>query len=349
MTISINKYLWILIIFLGVLYALLPILTPFLVAALLAYLGDSLVARLEKRQCPRAIAVVLIFLAAFIMLGGILVFLLPLMEQQVSLFIEKLPEMVSWAKEVVLPWLEHRLERFSELDMTKLLGLAQAELANVSGGLMMSVVGSLGSSGAAVFTSLANMVLIPVVTFYLLMDWKKVLTGLRESIPRRMEMKTLEVVRSIDAVLMAFFKGQLMVMLALAVLYSLGLSLIGLEFALLIGLVAGLVSFVPYLGFVIGLFLACLASVFQLHDASGFLLIVVVFAVVQTLEGVVLTPVLVGDKIGLHPLAVIFAVMAGGHLFAFTGVLLALPVTAVLWVLLANAVRRYKQSELYQS
>ncbi len=348
MIISTNKYFWVSIALLGVLYALLPILAPFLIAALLAYLGDSLVARLERRQCPRAIAVALIFLVAFIMLGGVLVFLLPLIELQVSLFIEKLPGMISWAKGIVLPWLEHRLERFSQLDMVKLLELAQAELANVSGGLMMGVVGSLGSSGAALFASLANMVLIPVVTFYLLMDWHKLITGLRENIPRRMEKKALEVVRRIDAVLMAFFKGQLMVMLALAVLYSLGLSLVGLEFALLIGLIAGVVSFVPYLGFVIGLFLACLASVFQLHDTSAFLLIVVVFAVIQTLEGVVLTPLLVGDKIGLHPLAVIFAVMAGGHLFAFTGVLLALPVTAVLWVLLANAVKRYKQSELYQ-
>ncbi len=349
MTISTNKYFWILIVVMGVLYALLPIITPFLIAALLAYLGDSLVVRLEKRDCPRAAAVALVFFVAFITLGGLLVFLLPLIEQQVSTFIENVPGMIKWLNEMVLPWLEHHLERFSQLDMAKFLELVQAELTNVSGGLVMSVVGSLGTSGGALFTSLANMVLIPVVSFYLLMDWHKVLTGLRESIPRRMEMKALEMVRRIDAVLMAFFKGQLMVMLALAVLYSIGLSLVGLEFALLIGLIAGLVSFVPYLGFVIGLFLASVASVFQLHDASGLLLIAMVFAVVQTLEGVVLTPVLVGDKIGLHPLAVIFAVMAGGHLFSFTGVLLALPVTAVLWVLLANAIRQYKQSELYQS
>jgi len=137
------------------------------------------------------------------------------------------------------------------------------------------------------------------------------------------------------------------VMLSLAIAYYIGLSLAGLEFALLISLLLGLVSFVPYLGLIIGLVLACSASVFQLHDTSGLMAILLVFAVVQVLESVVLTPILVGDKIGLHPVAVIFAVMAGGQLFGFTGVLLALPVAAVLLVLLRHINDQYKNSELY--
>jgi predicted PurR-regulated permease PerM len=203
------------------------------------------------------------------------------------------------------------------------------------------------SSGMALLSALANMLLIPVVTFYFLRDWDVMVSKIHEAVPRKAEKKTKLIAVEVDTVLGAFFKGQVLVMLCLAVIYCVGLSVAGLEFALLIGLIAGVVSFVPYLGLIIGLTLACLASIFQLHDASGLLAVLIVFGVAQILESVVLTPILVGDKIGLHPVAVIFAVMAGGQLFGFTGILLALPVAAVLLVLFRHIDGQYKNSELY--
>jgi len=206
----------------------------------------------------------------------------------------------------------------------------------------------MSASSMAFISALANLVLIPVVTFYLLRDWDLMISKIHDAIPRRVEQKTSQIAQEVNVVLGAFFKGQILVMLCLAVLYFIGLSLVGLEFALLIAIIAGLVSFVPYLGLIIGLVLACSASLLQLHDASGIMLVLLVFTSVQVLESVVLTPILVGDKIGLHPVAVIFAVMAGGQLFGFTGILLALPIAAVLLVLLNHMNDRYKSSQLYK-
>jgi predicted PurR-regulated permease PerM len=199
----------------------------------------------------------------------------------------------------------------------------------------------------ALLSGLANLLLIPVVTFYLLRDWDVMTASIHHAFPRKVEKKAALIGQEVDVVLGAFFKGQVLVMISLAIIYSVGLSWVGLEFALLIGLIAGIVSFVPYLGLIMGLLLACTASVFQLHDASGLIAVFAVFAAAQVLESVVLTPILVGDKIGLHPVAVIFSVMAGGQLFGFTGVLLALPVAAVLLVLLRHLNEQYKNSELY--
>ena len=195
---------------------------------------------------------------------------------------------------------------------------------------------------------LANLVLIPVVTFYLLRDWDVLVARIHDLLPRYYEAKITEIARESDAVLGEFLRGQLTVMFALGVIYAVGLSLLGLDFGMLIGMLAGIVSFVPYLGVIVGIGLAGVAAMVQFQDLPHVLGVFAVFGVGQLLEGFVLTPKLVGDKIGLHPVAVIFAVMAGGQLFGVVGVLLALPVAAVLVVLLRHAHRRYTSSELYQ-
>jgi predicted PurR-regulated permease PerM len=196
---------------------------------------------------------------------------------------------------------------------------------------------------------LANLVLIPVVTFYLLRDWHIVIERVHELLPRRSEPHIVRLASEADTMLGAFLRGQLSVMTALAVVYSLGLWIVGLDLALLIGLIAGLVSFVPYLGFITGIALAGIAAYLQFQELLPLVWVALVFGIGQMLEGMLLTPWLVGDKIGLHPVAVIFAIMAGGQLFGFVGVLLALPVAAVLMVILREARRRYIDSTLYAS
>lgn len=341
-----SKYFLIFIAFIGLVYMLSPILMPFLSAALLAYLGDPLADWLESRKWQRSWAVSLVFAVIFTGLTMVLIILVPLIEQQIASLIEKVPAIIHWAKETALPWLQLRLGGLGKVDADKLQQTLQENIGG-AGSIAASVLGSISSSGMAFLSGLANMVLIPVVTFYLLRDWDVMLGNIQDSFPRRMESKLTTISKEVNVVLGAFFKGQILVMISLSIIYYAGLSLVGLEFALLIALLTGLVSFVPYLGLIIGLVLACGASVFQLHDASGIVPILLVFGVAQVLESVVLTPILVGDKIGLHPVAVIFAVMAGGQLFGFTGILLALPVAAVLLVLLRHANDQYKESELY--
>ena len=196
---------------------------------------------------------------------------------------------------------------------------------------------------------IANLVLIPLVTFYLLRDWQVLMNRLAELVPRQAAPVVFRMARDCDRVLGAFLRGQLSVMLALAVVYTLGLWLVGLDLALLIGAIAGLVSFVPYLGFIIGIFAAGIAAIVQFQDVTHLIPVVAVFGVGQLLESFVFTPFLIGDRVGLHPLAVIFAVMAGGQLFGFTGILLALPAAAVIMVLLRYAHERYLRSGAYSA
>jgi predicted PurR-regulated permease PerM len=218
-----------------------------------------------------------------------------------------------------------------------------SEVGQVAGGLFSYMT----RSGMVLVQWLGNLILIPVLTFYLLRDWDILVARFRELLPRRYAKTFIEMSLECDDMLAGFMRGQLMVMFSLAVIYTLGLSLIGLELALLLGVIAGLVSFVPYLGLIVGILLAGLAAFFQFGEWLPVLQVAIVFAVAQAIEGMVLTPRFVGERIGLHPVAVIFAVLAGGQLFGFTGVLLALPAAAVAMVLLRHAHQRYIDSHLY--
>jgi predicted PurR-regulated permease PerM len=217
-----------------------------------------------------------------------------------------------------------------------------------TGGFLKGLLRTVSHSGLIVAGWLANIVLIPVITFYLLRDWDLLVSYLRDILPRSIEANVSQMARESDQVLGAFLRGQMLVMLALGVIYSIGLRIVGVEFSLLIGLFAGLLSFIPYMGLIVGVLIAGVAVLFQTHDVTDLLWVLLVFGIAQVIEGLFLTPVLVGDRIGLHPVAVIFAVLAGGQLFGFFGILLALPVFAVLAVLLRHAHKKYKDSEIYQ-
>jgi len=323
--------------------ALQPVLTPFFIAALLAYLGDPLADRLERRM-PRAAAVSLVFLGLFLILGLLLLIVVPQAAEQVVQISTQWPRAAEWVQNNLLP-------RLTELTgMTLNLDTFKSALAGhwaQAGALTADMAGWVFGSGVSALAWLANLVVIPVVTFYLLRDWDTLVAWVHDFLPRRIEPTVSQLARESDAMLGAFLRGQLTVMLSLGAIYTLGLWLAGLEQALLFGLLAGLVSFVPYLGVIVGVLGAGLAMLIQTQELVSLLPVVAVFAVGQVLEGYVLTPKLVGEQVGLHPVAVIFAIMAGGQLFGFTGVLLALPLAAVLAVLVRHVHDRYKSSPLY--
>lgn len=330
------------------LYLLHNILSPFLVGILLAYLADPLVDRLERAGLSRTWGVVVVFSLFTLVFMALLLVLIPMLAKQLVRLYELAPQMLDWLQHVALPWVQSRLglaDGFWKFDKIKAaIGAHMGQTTDIVGVLLSQAT----ASSLALIGWLANLVLIPVVGFYLLRDWDLMMAKLRSLLPRQREEQVVGLAGECHEVLGAFVRGQLLVMLALGVIYSSGLMLVGLELGLLIGMLAGLAAIVPYMGFIIGIGAALVAGLFQFSgDLYPMLGIVAVFMVGQALEGMVLTPLLVGDRIGLHPVAVIFAILAGGELFGFTGVLLALPVAAVIMVLLRHVHDLYKESDMY--
>ena len=328
----------------GLLYLLSPVLTPFLVAAVLAYIGDPLVDRLETMKLSRTLSVTTVFLSLSIIVLLLLLILVPMLQRQFILLGSKLPLYLDTLQQKVLPALSTHLGvEPSTFDLASVKDMVRQQWS----GALKGMFNILSSSGMTLLAWGANLVLIPVVSFYMLRDWDILVERIHELLPRRYEPAVVRLAKASDEVLGAFLRGQLTVMLALGIIYSVGLSIVGLELALLIGMLAGLVSFVPYLGFIVGIVVAGIAAVMQFQEALPLLYVALVFMTGQMVEGMLLTPLLVGEKIGLHPVAVIFAVLAGGQLFGFFGVLLALPVAAVVMVLLRYTHERYVESRLY--
>lgn len=345
-----HRWIWLVAaLLLGVLlYLLAPILSPFLIGALLAYMGDPLVDRLERWKLSRTWGVVVVFALITLLMSILLLVLVPMLGKQLVRLYELAPQMLDWVQQQALPWIQLKLglsEGFWRFDRLKAALAGQLDKTTDVVGMLLSTA---TASGLALLAWLANLVLIPVVSFYLMRDWDQMLVKLRSLLPRGRESQVVRLFGECHEVLGAFLRGQLLVMLALGALYATGLMVIGLELGLLIGVLAGLASIVPYLGVVVGIGAALTAGLFQFGlDPYPLMGIAAVFIVGQMLEGMLLTPMLVGDRIGLHPVAVIFAIMAGGQLFGFTGILLALPVAAVIMVLVRHLHDFYKLSDLY--
>lgn len=330
---------------LGLLYLLAPILAPFVAAAILAYICNPLVARLCAKKVPRTLAVVLVMSGLLLAFVALLLIMLPLLEQEIALLVERLPQWLNAAQNRLLPLLQQWFGVSVEWDINTLKHALLNRVQN-SDGVSVSLLSWLGAGGAF-FMNLLSLLLIPVAMFYLLRDWDDMLARVDDLVPRHWHEKVSGIAREVDSVLAEFLRGQLSVMLLMSVFYVLVLWLVGLEFALPIGIISGLLVFIPYLGMIVGLSLATLAAGMQFTAIGDVVLVWVAFGAGQLLEGMLVTPWLVGKRIGLHPLAVIFALLAFGQLFGFFGVLLALPLAAISLVVLRHAHRRYLSGAMY--
>jgi predicted PurR-regulated permease PerM len=324
-----------------------PILTPFVAAGILAYICNPLVRRLSAQKVPRTLAVALVMGGLLLLFGLLLLIMLPLLEKQLGLFMARLPEWIETARTRLFPqvqqWFGVSLEWDSQAVKNALLSQWQS-----AGGTAGKLLPWLGSSGGVLIGALVNLLLIPVAMFYLLRDWDDLTKRIDHLVPRHWHGKVVEIAAEVDCVLAEFLRGQISVMLLMSVFYVAALWLAGLEFALPIGILAGVLVFVPYLGMILGLVLATLAALMQFPDFSDVLWVWAAFGTGQLLEGMLITPWLVGDRIGLHPLVVIFALLAFGQVFGFFGLLLALPLSAILLVALRHGKAWYLASRMYK-
>jgi len=330
-------------------YLLSPILTPFFVGILLAYLTEPLVKRLMKFKLSRRLSVGLVFLLIFIILCALILLLIPLLQAQIDKLTDLIPKTVEWLQQTIIPWLKTTFGVSETL--VNVTTLKQVLSGNIekAGGAADWMFKTVLHSSATLIEWVVNLILIPVVAFYLLCDWTKFVKGIKDLFPRNVVPTVTKLMNEFDSVLSAFFRGQLTIMLVVSVLYSIGLTAVGLQVGLLIGVFAGMIGIVPYLGFIIGITLGTIAALVQFDSFSSVALVWMVFIIVHFIENFFLFPKLMGNSIGLHPVAVIFAILAGGCLFGFLGVLLALPVAAVIMVCIRHLHASYRQSELYQS
>ena len=328
-------------------YFLQPILTPFLVGAILGYLGDPMVDRLEQSRLPRSAGVLVVFLVFGLIIGAVILVVLPLLAGELVALIRDIPAAFAWLQQTASPWMVtyFGVDPFD----VKPDAVASQVIENwqKAGGVVGTILAQVTRSGFALLGALGVVALTPVVAFYIMRDWDTIMLQIREMLPRDVEPTFVRLCTECDEVLGAFLRGQLLIMVLLGCVYAIGLYLLGLDLAILIGVLSGLASIVPYLGFFVGIVAAAVAAMFQFQDPMYLAYVAVVFGIGQALEGWVLTPWLVGDRIGLHPVAVIFAVLAGGQLFGLVGILLALPVAAVVMVFVRHLHASYLQSDYY--
>ncbi len=323
------------------------VITPFLIGAILAYLGTPLVDAAQRRRVPRSIATTIVVLLFGLVILAIFLVLIPLVQSEVALAAKRLPALFSEGLAQVGPWLYQRFGIVVALDMDSLKSLV-TQNAESAHELSLRLLSGLKAGGRIALSILINLALIPVVMFYLLRDWKMIGARLQELVPRDWEGKFRTIIREIDVVLAEFLRGQFSVMVVLAIYYAVGLTIAGLDRALAIGILTGLLVFIPYVGFGLGFVLGIVAALLQWSGWPAFMGVLAVYGIGQLLENYVLVPWLVGDRIGLHPIAVIFALLAFGALFGFAGVLLALPISAALLVGLRHLRAEYLISPFYR-
>ena len=354
-----SKFSWWLIAgaFILCIYLLGPILAPFLIAAIFAYICNPLVDRISLWQIKvndttrlsfnRTIASVLVLGLLVLIITALLLIVVPLFQQEIIKVIEQSPDYIAKIRATIEPWISKNFGVALNIDAAQLQKILTANWKSAST-VLGNIMVTIGSHSAALIGWVVNLLLIPVVLFYMLRDWHGIISSISSLIPRKFYLKSALIAQQIDAVLAEFLRGQLTVMLAMSVFYAIGLWIAGLDLALPIGVLSGLLGFVPYLGVGIGLLLAIFSGLLEFNSLSGLIPVLVVFGLGQIVESYWLTPKLVGDRIGLHPVVVIFALLAGGQLFGFTGVLLALPASAAIAVALRHIRASYLDSGLYQ-
>jgi predicted PurR-regulated permease PerM len=337
-------------VFLLLMWVLNDILLPFVVGMVVAYFLDPVVVRLQRARMSRTMATTLVTIVAVLVAVGVVMAILPPLFGQIQSLITKAPEYIVKALGRIQPLLEPLRDRLG-LDPLSMHDL-QSEATQWAGkGLAVAggIAGALAERGVAIINLLGLLFITPVVTFYMLRDWEKLVAAIDNSLPLEHADTIRKLTAESNAAIAGFVRGQALVCLALGTFYGIGLTLAGLQFGLVIGLVAGAISFIPFVGTFVGGVMALGMALAQFPpDWIGVVKVAAVFVVGQMLEGNFLSPKLVGDRVGLHPVWIMFALLAGGSLFGFTGVLIAVPVAAVLGVVVRHFLARYRESALYR-
>ncbi|NBQ90299.1 MAG: AI-2E family transporter [Betaproteobacteria bacterium] len=331
----------------AVIWLLAPVLAPFVVAAVLAYILHAPVSALQARGVPRLLAVLAVEALALLALSGLLLLLVPVLLHELPLLREQVPRLAVRFNETLVPLLARLGVEFS-LDVAAIKAMMLKVFGGNADELILAALSSLRIGGSVALAVVGYLVLVPVALYYLLVDAHRLSAWAASLVPPRLGPSVFGFARECDDLLSHYLRGQVLVMLALAAYYTLALMVLGFDLAVPVGLFTGLAIFVPYLGFGVGLAMALLAGVLQFGPVSGAAMVAAVYGAGQLLESFVLTPRWVGERIGLSPLAVIFALLAFGQLLGFVGVLIALPASAVLLVLLRRAQSLYFDSKLYR-
>ncbi len=325
-----------------------PVLTPFVLAGILAYMCDPLVDRLERWRLKRPLATAVVMtLGSLLLLAGPLI-LLPFVYAKIVAFSGHLPEYLAWLNDVAFPWAQQKLLPLAGgSDWPALLRDRLAQHLGGVTGFLQTLLGRLMQSGKVVTTFLANLLLTFVVFGYLLQDWDRIRERVLALVPRRHEALVCSIGDEVNHALGAFLRGQLLIMAYVAVALAIGLLFVGVDLAVPIGLLAGAITFIPWVGSAVGVTVTVLAALLQFRDLLHPALALGVFALVQLIGDNIVSPRIMGGRIGVHPVAIVFAILAGGRLFGLFGLVLAVPAAAVLNVVGDHAVRRYRESRLY--
>lgn len=340
-------WLGVVAVFVGLLYVLAPTLTPFLVGIIIAYAGNPLVDRLVRWRIPRAIAAVLVLAAFWLLIATLVLMLVPLIREEATRIADRLPQAITQLNTHIAPWAERVIGMPLTVDADFLQSLIR-DHRDIVQSVVQQVFNSLRIGGLALAGVVVNAMLAPVVSFYLMVDWHRLVRRIDTLIPRQHHERASAIAGDVDAVMSAYLRGQLLVMAILAAYYSIGLAIAGIPSALALGVLTGTLIFIPYIGFATSFVLALTIALLQFAGWPPIFWVLGVYAIGQVLESFVLTPYLVGEKVGLPPLAVIFALMAFGQVFGFFGVLLALPASAAILIGLRELHRGYLDSRFYR-
>lgn len=332
------------------LYILMPVLVPFIVAFILAYLINPVVEALTKYKISRPFAIVLVLLLISIVIITAIAYIIPMLWHQFEIAKSNMPVFLDWLNNSARPWVSAKFgydfKSFNSDEISEeILSYLQT---NYNLQDARSIVSKIATSGISAISSVGLFVLVPVLMFFFLLSWHQNIQALVNVLPSRLQEQTVSIAKECHGVMMAFVKGQMLVMFILGLVYGVGLQLLGIETGLMIGFMAGLASIIPYFGLIVGVIAAVIATIVQFGFDWHLLALVGVFGAGQLLEAMVLQPVLLGDRIGLSPIMVIFVVLVGGNLMGIVGMLVALPFAAVLMVLLRQMFAAYQSSDFYQ-
>lgn len=339
-------WLFIFILFCSSVYILRSVLLPFVAGIVLGYLFDPLASKFEKFGISRTLATILVFLVVILFAVPTLIMIFSVVDKQLTIFVDAAPSYISAFMKRMEPTLLELHNSFPSLEVNTLPEMIKNNLTNgmqIGGKLLKSII----SNGFALMNLLSLLLITPVVAFYMLRDWNTFVKKIDNLLPRKSKNTIKEQFKQIDRALSGFIRGQLSVCLILGSYYALGLHIVGLELGLLVGFLAGIISFIPYVGSISGFLISIILASAQFGSVTKIIEVVAVFLIGQFIEGNFLTPKLVGDKIGLHPVWVMFALLAGGVLLGFLGLMIAVPVAAIIGVIIRYAISNYKKSSLY--